>query len=102
MPRIAYTVTATLPDEQSASEYIRWLRTGHIDAVIRGGADQGMICRVIEPAEPIRVQTRYTFATREMYDRYIAIWAPALRQEGLERFGPGSGVTFERTLAEII
>ena len=31
MPAVAYTVLATLPDEPTASEYIAWLKDGHLD-----------------------------------------------------------------------
>ncbi|MEO0716772.1 MAG: DUF4286 family protein [Planctomycetota bacterium] len=102
MARIAYIVTATLPDEATAERYVQWLRRGHLDAVIRSGADRGSISRLIEPAEPIRVQTRYTFPTRYMYDRYLQMYAPALREEGMKLFGPESGASFERVIAEIL
>jgi len=104
MERIAYTVTATLPDEPTARRYIAWLEDGHVDAVIAGGAHSAMIVRLLdEPAPgPIRVETRYIFATRELFDRYLAEHAPALRQEGLALFGPGSGVSFSRTVGRVV
>ena len=107
MDRIAYTVTATLPSEALAREYINWLRSGHLDAVIRAGAESGAIVR-LDPPElpapdgPVQVETRYVFATREDFDRYIRHTAPALRAEGLERFGPAKGVRFERRTGVVL
>jgi len=97
--RIAYTVVATLPDEETARDYLAWLRDGHVAAVVEGGAEEGVIVRIEDPATPIRVETRYVFPSREAYDRYVAETAPALRADGIERFG--ESVAFERRLGRI-
>lgn len=102
MGSIAYTVTATLPNEASRTAYIEWLENGHVDAVLEAGADAAMIVSVDEPAQPIRVQTRYVFATRETLEHYLAHHAPALRADGLRRFGPETGVTFSREIGRVI
>ncbi len=102
MTRIAYTVTATLPDSQTASEYIRWLQEGHTDAVIAGGAESAAIILLDpEPADgaapgPVQVEVRYVFPSRDALDRYIQQYAPALRADGLKRFGSRPGVSFSR------
>lgn len=103
MSRIAYTVTATLPDRETADEYIAWLEDGHVDAVIERGAHSGMIVE-LEPREDgrVEVETRYVFSTRELFDRYEREHAPELRAEGLERFGPERGITFSRRVGTII
>jgi hypothetical protein len=102
MPAIAYSVIATLPDEATASEYTAWLRDGHVDAVVQAGAHSGMIVRIREPGAPIQVETRYIFATRGLFDRYVEHTAPRLRGEGLVRFPASRGVTFERRVGEIL
>lgn len=102
MSAIAYTVIATLPDEETARAYIAWLEDGHVDAVVEGGARSGMIVRVEEPASPIQVESRYVFATREAFGRYVEHTAPALREDGLARFGPDRGVQFERRIGTIV
>jgi hypothetical protein len=102
MPGILYSVIATLPDEATRAQYIAWLEDGHLDHIIRAGAHSAMIARVIDPPSPLRVETRYIFSTRDLYDRYIAETAPRLRAQGLQRFGPDRGVSFERRLAEIL
>lgn len=101
MGAIAYTVTATFPDESLAAEYIAWLKDGHIEEVIAHGAYSGVIVRVEEPAAPARVETRYLFASRAAFDRYIHDHAPRLRSEGLKRFGE-RGVSFERRWGVIV
>ena len=102
MPAIAYTVVATLPDEGVAREYIAWLDGGHVDEVVRGGAQSGMIVRIEDPSTPIRVETRYIFATRERFEEYLRTTAPRLREEGLRRFPPERGVTFERRIGVVV
>jgi hypothetical protein len=102
MAAIAYTVTATLPDEQRRAEYIGWLEDGHVDAVIAAGARSAMIVSVEEPVEPPRVHTRYIFSTREALEQYLRLHAPALREEGLRRFGPETGVRFAREVGRVI
>lgn len=97
---IAYTVSATFPDEGIAAEYIGWLRGGHLDEVLAGGAVTAAIVRQSEPAVPITVETRYTFATRADLDRYVRDHAPALRAQGLAKFPPERGVRFERRIGE--
>ncbi len=102
MSALAYSVIATLPDEPTASRYVRWLEGGHVDGVVEGGAKSAMIVRITDPADPIRVETRYIFANREVFETYERDHAPALRAEGLELFGPDSGVTFERRVGSVI
>lgn len=98
--RILYTVTATLPDEATAGEYITWLEDGHVDQVVTAGAHSGMIVRL--EGQPIRVRTQYVFSTRETFDRYVERDAPALRADGLKRFPPERAITFARDIGEIL
>ncbi len=102
MNALSYTVTATLPDESTAAEYVAWLLDGHIQGVVDGGATSASVVRLRQPDDAIRVETRYLFANRSEYDRYVAEFAPALREDGLARFGPNRGVTFGRTVGEVI
>lgn len=107
MSTVAYTVTAVLPSEAVAREYIAWLEDGHVDSVVSAGAHSATIVRQVEPREAdgkVRVEVRYIFSTRAMYETYIEYYAPALRAEGLRRFGPTSGknVVFERRVGEVV
>ncbi|MDX9912350.1 MAG: DUF4286 family protein [Phycisphaerales bacterium] len=102
MSAISYTVIATFPDAALADEYVAWLEDGHVDAVIEGGAHSAMIVRLTEPAEPVQVETRYAFRSRADFDRYVAHTAPALREDGLRKFGPGRGVRMERRIGSVV
>ncbi len=107
MPAIVYTVTATLPTPELAEAYVAWLRGGHVDQVIDAGAHSGIIVRLDptlaeQEAGSRRVQTQYVFASRDALDHYVRHHAPALRADGLSRFGPETGVTFERIIGEIV
>lgn len=102
MSAIAYTVIATLPDPQTAAEYVAWLEDGHVDAVIEGGAHSAMIVRIEQPSDPIQVETRYIFATRAAFERYLAQHAPRLREDGLKKFPPERGITFQRRVGEVV
>ncbi|MCC6676841.1 MAG: DUF4286 family protein [Phycisphaerales bacterium] len=102
MDRIAYTVTATLPDDGLAREYAAWLLDDHVARVLAAGARSAEVIRIEDPPAPIRVETRYTFPGRAALARYLETHAPGLRAQGLERFGPGRGITFERTVGVIL
>lgn len=104
-PQIAYTVTATLPGAV-AEEYIAWLTGGHVADVIAGGAASGQIAR-LDQAGPdaggtVRIEVQYLFPDRAAFDRYEREGAPKLRAEGLARFGPDRGVSFERRVGEVV
>ncbi len=103
MTRIAYTVRATFPDGAMRREWVAWLEDGHVDAVIAGGAHSAMIVMLeSELGERPRGEVHYVFSTREVFDRYVREFAPALRADGLKRFPPERGVVYERTIGEIV
>lgn len=99
MPLIAYTVSAILPDEPTAREYLDWLLSGHVQAVVHAGASSGVAARIVDPSAPIRVEARYVFANMPAYAAYLLEHAPGLRAEGLARFPPSRGIRFERSVA---
>jgi len=111
MTRVAYTVTASFGDPAIAEAFVEWLLGGHLSAVIAGGARSAMIVR-LDPDLPApaagagtarpRVEVRYEFATRADFERYLELHAPALRAEGLARFGPAQGVTYMRSTGTIV
>lgn len=103
MPRILYTVRATLPTVQQRGRFLAWLVPDHVLAVKAGGA--GAV-RVVLPdradaGSPAVVETQYVFPTRKAFDTYLREHAPVLRADALKRFPPASGVVFERQVAEI-
>ncbi len=104
MGRIAYTVRATLPTAAAAAAYAAWLLDGHVQAVLAAGASDAAVIRLDAPPDATGwpVEARYAFADRAGYDRYVREHAPRLRAEGLARFGPESGIAFQRTVGEIL
>ena len=107
MPEVAYTVIATLPDEPTLREYVAWLMGGHIQAIVRGGATSA---EVIGPAPSatngpgmiFRVESRYIFPTPEAFAAYEAVHAPALRADGITRFGGRPGISFARSVGVVV
>ena len=97
---IVYTVTATLPDAATADEYQGWLGAGHIQAVVAGGAKEACVSRLVDPRTTIEVEARYLFPNRDVLDQYVAKVAPALRAEGIAKFG--ERVRFTRRVAEVV
>lgn len=97
---IAYTVTAVLPDAETADMYEHWLCGGHMQAVVAGGATEACVSRLVEPNTTIEVEARYLFPNPDAFDRYVVTMAPILRAEGLAKFG--DRVRFGRRVAEVI
>lgn len=96
---VRYTVRASFPNADLLQTYIRWLCDGHVQQVIAGGASGAEVIRLdAEPGLEHAAEVRYRFATREALDRYLREFAPALRAEGLAKFGPSTGAAFVRTI----
>ncbi|MFG0284377.1 MAG: DUF4286 family protein [Phycisphaerales bacterium JB039] len=102
MSQIAYTVTATLPDRATAEAYIQWLREGHMQQVIDGGALSGQAFLLEGDGPHVRVESRYIFPDREAFNAYERTTAPALRADGQRRFGQTPGVSFERRIGQVL
>jgi hypothetical protein len=99
MAEIAYTVYVTLPDAASAQAWLRWLREGHVAAVLAGGATAAAVIALDEPAHAYEV--RYRFPSREAFDRYEREAAPRLRAEGLRLFPVERGVAYRRSVGVV-
>ena len=99
----AYTVTCTFDDPRIAEEWIDWLRDEHLRDVCAAGAlDAEVIrCDVSSGAKP-QVEVRYHFQSRAAFDGYVRDHAPRLRAEGLKRFPPERGLTYERSNGEVL
>lgn len=99
MSRIVYTLTCTVPPAKEA-EWLAWLRGGHMQEVIAGGASSAEIIRI--DSTPGIFEIRYIFPDRRTYDSYIRDHAPRLRADGLRRFPPEDGISYSRSAGEII
>lgn len=98
---VEYTVTAILPDRDILREYLDWLATGHAAAVVRAGALSARVKQLIDPAEPLRVESTYLFASLGEFEDYQTTHAAPLRAEGARLFA-ARGVTFERRLCTVV
>ena len=102
MDPVAYTVTATFARPEVISQYIAWLAEGHTKAVCEWGALSALVVLPDPvPGELPRLEVRYLFPDRETLERYFTHHAPRLRAEGLALFGPGSGVSFQRSTGTV-
>lgn len=107
-PRVIYSVIAVIPEASNAKRYVSWLTEGdphsHIEEVIAAGAADA--CVSIENASNgvTTVESRYTFASAEVFAEYEAGPAGALRAQGQALFGPQSGcnITFSRSVRSIV
>ena len=103
MPKILYTVRATLPTVQWRGRFLSWLVPDHVLAVKAGGAET---VRVVLPdrageSAPATVETQYVFPSRKGFEIYLRDHAPALRADGLRHFPPETGISYERQVAEV-
>lgn len=100
MPEVAYTVMATLPDANTAQEWLAWLRSEHIADVLAGGATAAEIITLDQPA--LTYEVCYRFSSREAFDHYEREVASRLRAEGLKRFPPEKGIKYHRTVGVVL
>ena len=86
--------------ETVAAEWLSWLKSEHIEDVLRAGADSSRIVKVDQ--DEIVYEVRYRFASRERFAAYEREHAGRLRAEGLQRFPLELGLTYSRVTAEQI
>lgn len=100
---IAYTVIGLFDDSAVADEWLAWLVNGHLAEVCDGGASAAEAVRLDrEPGQPLRIEARYHFPSREVFDAYLRDHAPRLREDGLQRFPTSRGIAYERTVGEVL
>jgi hypothetical protein len=99
---IAYTVHCRIQTPDKAAAWLAWLKNGHLDDVIAGGAQSAEIVQIDnDGAEESIFEVRYRFESRDAYDVYIRDHAPRLRAEGLKLFPPEDGFVYSRTVGKI-
>ena len=106
MPELSYTVCTTFTDARLATEWLRWLRGGHVAEVMAGGATDAEIIELDPPAGAEAgtraFEVRYHFPSREHFARYEREHAPRLRAEGLKLFPVERGVSYRRTVGTVL
>lgn len=100
MPEIGYTVSCTFTDPEVAASWAAWLRDGHLADVCAAGALDAHAVKIDGP-EP-RYEAHYRFASRAAFEAYERDHAPRLRAEGLAKFPLELGLTYERSVGEIV
>lgn len=99
----AYTVACTFTDPDVAGHWLDWLRDEHLADVIAAGATSAQVVEIDGvPEGTIRYEARYLYSSREAFERYEKDHAPRLRAEGLERFPLDLGLTYERSIGEVV
>lgn len=98
--RVAYIVTASLPEQATLDRYVAWLHPSHTALVQQAGATKAEVIVLSDP--PLHVQARYEFTDQPALDRYLRDHAPRLRAEGLAAFPLSSGITFRREIGTIL
>lgn len=99
----SYTVVCTFEDPRVAEQWIAWLHGEHLADVCAAGALDAEVIRCdVDVGAKSRCEVRYHFATRGAFDQYVREHAPRLRTEGLRRFPPERGLTYERSSGEVV
>jgi hypothetical protein len=86
---ILYIVQVSI-DREIEADWLAWMKSNHVPAVVRTGCFTGSaIYRVLEPGgdeQRAVYAIHYSAASRQQMDRYIRDFAPALRQEVVDRY----------------
>lgn len=84
---LLYNVTLILEDSV-AEEWFKWMQETHIPAVLATGMFiSNRLLKVLDsPNEGVTYCAQYVAETRENYDQYLEIYAPALQQELNDKF----------------
>lgn len=99
----SYTVACTFDEAAVAEEWIAWLRDEHLRDVCDAGALDAEVTRCDSAiGAGTRCEVRYHFESRGDFDRYVRDHAPRLRAEGLKRFPPERGLSYERATGEVV
>ncbi len=95
-----YTVQAIFTDTDVAEEWVHWLKTGHCQEVLDGGATRVEVLQI--DGKELGFEVRYDFPNRETFAAYERDHAPRLRAEGLDRFPTERGVRYARSTGAVI
>ena len=90
----SYTVRCEFPDDAIREEWLSWLLDGHAQALLDAGALSAEV--IADASDPLRLEVRYVFPSRAAFQRYETKYAPALRNDGLNRFPPHLRIRYQR------
>lgn len=102
MTKVRYTVTASLVSKYTLPEYVDWLKSGHVQALVTAGALSAEVNTLeVESDEQTKVEATYVFPSRESLQRYFDGPAALLREDGKTRWIDTGKVTFSRKIATV-
>lgn len=102
MTKVRYTVTGTLASKDTLSEYVDWLKGGHIQALVAAGALSAEVDVLeTEENENVKVEATYVFPSRESLQAYFDGPAAELREDGKVRWVDTGKISFSRKIAAI-
>jgi hypothetical protein len=87
---ISYEVTLTLDDPSLAGAFNTYMREKHVGEVFATGC---FVDAHFEQSAPDVYRSRYTVASQEVLDRYLAEHAPRLREDFHAHFPAGVRLT---------
>jgi len=102
--QVLYTVTVSFQDPTIAEEWEDWMRRGHMQALLASGALRAELVRWSDPDEDgpaIHMTAHYVFPDQDTLDTYIRDHAPALREDGLQRFPTTRGIEYSRRIGAV-
>lgn len=85
---VLYNVTVKV-EKDSAEAWVRWMKDEHMPELMQTGlfADSRLYQLLdIDEEDGLTYAAQYFCNSMEDYNRYIADYAPAMREKGLERF----------------
>lgn len=97
---LAYTVRCSFTDPDVAERWLAWLRDPHLQDVLDAGAASATVVRL--DGEPLTLEARYVFADRAAFQAYERDHAPRLRAEGLAAFPLELGLTYSRSVGDVV
>lgn len=99
---IVYNVTVKA-DHSISEEWVKWMKEIHVPELMETGCFTGhKLFRLMEQDESdgITFCAQYFCQNEPAYRRYIAEFAPAMREKGLQRFG-NKFIAFRTLMQEI-
>ena len=101
MGAVAYTVRCEIDDAEVAGQWATWMREEHLADVCAAGASAATLVR-IDDEGPLTFEARYLFDSPEAFETYERDHAPTLRAEGLARFPLERGLSYTRSVGEVL
>lgn len=91
----SYTVRCRFTNPTIASRWLQWLKAEHIQAVLDAGAISADVFEMTDGQ--LEYEIRYEFESQDAFEKYNSEKAPALREEGLQKFPLNLGLDYTRS-----